>query len=109
MIQVLAARYYTVHRIDQLRSLARRLAEVGLGMGTLLGGTLILCRHLLPKLFSTNPLVSAKVAKLLVIVGLQVRSPPLKAVTPPLTAPHSPHLKTGTSRLSCRTMLFTLP
>ena len=49
-----------------LRSLARRLAQLGLGLGSALGVALALSRHWLPKLFASDPAVLARLSQLMV-------------------------------------------
>lgn len=58
----------------QLRSLTKRLVEMGIGVGSALGGIMILSRNWLPKLFGGDAAVAAKVSQLLVRIHTYIHS-----------------------------------
>lgn len=70
--QVLSARYQSMGRRDLLRSLARRLLEMGSVLGVSMGALLIASRGFLPSWFTDHPLVLGHVSRLLVVAGLQM-------------------------------------
>lgn len=76
--QVMAARLYSTRNLAALRSLAQRLASLGLSLGLGLGGMLIVLRRSLPPLFASDTQVLAKVSELMVLLGAQL---PLVALT----------------------------
>ncbi|EWM23087.1 dna-damage-inducible protein [Nannochloropsis gaditana] len=76
--QVMAARLHSLHNLPALQSLARRLVQAGLVIGTGLGAILLALRHALPPVFTTDPGVLGKMRALMVLIGLQL---PLVAVT----------------------------
>jgi Na+-driven multidrug efflux pump len=78
MLQVVAARLFALRRGLQLRSLAKRLLEIGLLTGSVIGGLLIMARDVLPRLFVSEVEAQALMSRLFVTIGFQM---PLVALT----------------------------